>query len=101
MTAGLLKLSCPATRTCSARPSFANSHAYSPPCVGKRRLMQECAARSWGVSGIARAAKYDGAPTTAMHKSGPTRVATMSLSSTCSPSLTPASKRSVTISVSP
>jgi hypothetical protein len=50
--------------------------------------------------GSGRYLKYDCAPTTAMRMSGPIRAAIMS-SAICSPPLTPASKRSATISVSP
>jgi len=78
----------PSTRTLTSRPSLSTSQGNRPPYVGRRILMQLCPARSWGVLGRGRCLKYDGAPTTAMRKSGPTRTATISLA-TCSPRRTP------------
>ena len=46
--------------------------------------MQLCSVKSCGFSGSGRFAKYDGAPTTAIHMSGPMRTAIMSFA-TCSP----------------
>ena len=46
----LLKTSWPSTRTFSSRAPFSNSHAYNPPCVSRRRLMQLWPIRSCGFS---------------------------------------------------
>jgi hypothetical protein len=95
-----LNTNCPSTRTRNARPLFSNSQAYSPPRVGSRRLMHLCVVRYCGTTGRCRPAKYAGVPTTAERMCGPIRTATMPCA-TCSPTRTPASNRSATISVSP
>ena len=72
----MLNTNGPSTRTLGSRPSFPNSRAWNPPCVGRRGLMQARAVRSSGRRGLARPARHEGAA--AMRMSGPIRTAVMS-----------------------
>jgi len=69
------------------------------PAVGRQAQVDAVVpGQSCGVFGAGRFARYDGAPTTTMRRSGPMRTATMSFA-TCSPAPTPASKRWATMSI--